>query len=264
MKLDNAIAATLIEWAQLVTATAAGVAENTAGPAASGQDGYPFEYVVGWSNIISAIVAIASLLIAAAGIFFVWVQLRQIKYQGLKDEKANHAALMLDLAKRWSEVLEARYKVMQKLRSPDAFNVDIAKDFHNDCSRLMDSDFWKDELRKVLNFYEFLGLMIHQGNIDANEAFVLVSVDHFNWDSLREEHGKEREDTTFKDGDFYQKVAPYLDLVREYRTDIYVYYDYYLTELYHANRLQPFLPEHPVNSSLEMRYNAETRRYGWV
>jgi hypothetical protein len=153
---------------------------------------------------------------------------------------------------------------MQKLRRPDAHNVDIAQDFQNDCSKLMDSDFWKDELRKVLNFYEFLGLMIHQGNIDANEAFVLVSVDHFNWDSLREEHGKGREDTTFKDGDFYQKVAPYLDLVREYRTDIYVFYDYFLTELYHANRLEPFLPKHPINSSLKMRYNAETRRYEWV
>ncbi len=246
--MDNAIAAALIDCAQFLTATAAGAAESAAGQAASSQDGYPFEYVVGWSNIISAIVAIASLLIAVAGIIFVWVQLRQIKYQGLKDEKANHAGMMLDLAQRWSEVLKSRYDVMKKLRDPKAHKVDIEQDFNNDCSKLMDSDFWTGELRKVLNFYEFLGLMIHQGNIDPDEAFVLVSVDHFNWDSLRKD-GKEREDTTFEDGDFYQKVAPYLDLVREYRTDIYVFYDQYLAEIYHANRLKPFLPKPPGNSS---------------
>lgn len=214
------------------------------------------EVVVDAANVIAGAVA----LFTFPAIFW---QLLQIKKQSESEKKTNQAGMMLDLADRWSDVLSHRYEVMRMLENPAAHNVDIEADFHNDYRRLMASDFWRKDLRPVFNFYEFLGLMIHQGNISAKEAFVLVSVDHYDWDQLAED-GRDPLETSFRDGDFFKKVEDYLKLLRTYRRDIYVFYDYFLAELYHLNRLEPFLPRSAVSSALKLDYDRQQKRYRWI
>lgn len=215
-----------------------------------------FQWLVGMSNIVSAAIAIG-------GLAFIWNQFRQINRQNKEIEQSNHANMMLDLSQRWSEVLTKRYTVMQRLNADNTDDIDIDRKFNRDVSAFMASDFWRNELRPVLNFYEFLGLMIHQGNISKDEAFVLVSVDSFDWDKLTNNGEKSRRETSYKDGDFYQKVSPYLEFLRDYRNDIYAFYDYFLAELYHENRIKPFLPRNPKSSALHLRYDRDTRRYKW-
>ncbi|HWT13240.1 MAG TPA: hypothetical protein VN231_10845 [Allosphingosinicella sp.] len=153
-------------------------------------------------DAISAGATLASAILAALGIWFVWRQLRALSQQ-------SRSQIFLDLADRWTAIYPARIQVLgMKATSVEAL---IAK--YPDYRQLFAEEFWP-KMRELLNFFEVVGLMIHQKFITAPEVFVLVSVD--------------------REGDMNAVLQPYINFLRlTYRDDIYKFYDEYLLPEYH-------------------------------
>jgi hypothetical protein len=84
-----------------------------------------------------------------------------------------------------------------------------------------------------MNFYEFLGILLKKEYVEEDEAFVLVSVDHF----PRKLGSGQRVGP--QEGEYYKLVRPYIDFLRDnYRDDIYLYYDHIALTRYHAKVLR--------------------------
>ncbi len=170
---------------------------------------------------ISALMAIAGFI---ALLWQLWSLARQTRYQ----QQVNRAEMFMHLSEKWTSVLDFRYKL---LNSPTKATVEDIAAHHGSPQKLFQDDIWKN-MRPVLNFYESLGLMIHQRYVSPEEAFVLITVDG------PCEEGK---------SNFYTKARPYLDYLRaHYRPDIYIFYDKALIPVYQAYMAKPFQPRPPA------------------
>jgi len=193
--------------------------------------------VIEWASLQAweSLATIGSAVVGAVGLLFIAWQVYQLRVQTRSAQQVHRSEMFLHLVDKWSETLTSRYKVLNE----EEVDYETLRKKYKTSSDLFNSKEWAD-LRKVLNFFEIVGLMVHQDYVTAKEAFVLVSVDHYEQDDAREIR-------TFEEGKFYRRAQPYLQYLRKhYRSDIYVFYDRYLLPLYHAHSVQPFLPDNPL------------------
>ena len=98
---------------------------------------------------------------------------------------------------------------------------------------LSQGDRYADEwakLRDVCNFFEFLGVSLHEDHIEAEPLFVLVTVDVFK----DIENGQP---VSVADGVMYSRLKGPIEYLRAvYRPDIYWYYDEYLLPRYKQHK----------------------------
>lgn len=197
-----------------------------------------------WSNVSVVAVSIAACASAFSAYFAfrtgkdlqTRVEVAQIQadLQGSHDQHLNdqsrtlRARMLLRISEEWNRVLPIRYALLDRLSSEGMSDRQAIEQRFGSWNSFLNTDEWK-EIREVLNFFEFLGILIEKGYVDEDEAFVLVSVDHFH----RPEGTGIRVEP--KEGDFYSLVKPYIDFLRHsYRRDIYFYYDNVALPRYHA------------------------------
>ncbi len=197
-----------------------------------------------WESISVAAVSLAALA-SAFSAYFAFQSGKQLQrrvgvaeddavLQGMQgrhlddQRKTFRARMLLRISEEWNRILPIRYSLLDRLKQDRVDDrVDIEKRYGS-WSQFLNTDDWK-EIREVLNFFEFLGILIEKEYVNEDEAFVLVSVDHF----------QRPEGTGIRvppeQGDFYSLVKPYIDFLRHsYRSDIYYYYDRVALPRYHA------------------------------
>lgn len=202
-----------------------------AGPSAGNLSERLWPWTASTDQIV-AVAAIASVVVALVTLWMLVHQLRGLKSQATSEARSFQAQMLLDLSKRWTEVLPARYKVMEQLKTENCCLQLIMKaGKKRPYEEFFASEFWQKDLRQVLNFYENLGLLIRQGYLREDEAFVFVSVDTFGGKAVDVENAT-----------FYQKIKPILNYLRSgYRPDIYAFYDGWLLPRYCQHT--PLIPD---------------------
>ena len=166
-----------------------------------------------WASVAGIISALA-IVSAAVFAFF------QIKWAASSDR----ARIFMKIADRWSDIYDARNHVLaEPVLTKDA----IFERHGRDYKKFLASDEWK-AIRPVCNFFEFLGVILHQKFIRGEELFVLVTVDVF-------KEIVDREDVLVPDGVMFSKLRGPIEYLREvYRPDIYVLYDKFLLKQYRS------------------------------
>jgi hypothetical protein len=140
--------------------------------------------------------------------------------------------MLLRLSEEWNRVLSLRYELFDELKSANLTTQSDVESKYTDWKLFLNSNEWK-KIREVINFYEFLGILLEKQYVEEDEAFVLVSVDHF----PRKLGTGQR--VSAHEGEFYRLVKPYIAFLRDnYREDIYLYYDHVALTRYHAKVLR--------------------------
>jgi hypothetical protein len=155
-------------------------------------------------------------------------QVKQLDHQ----RRTLQGRMLLRISEEWNRVLPLRYELFDELKIANLKSrADVERKF-SDWKAFLNSDEWK-KIREVINFYEFLGILLKKEYVEEDEAFVLVSVDHF----PRKLGSGQR--VSAHEGEFYELVRPYIEFLRDnYREDIYLYYDHIALTKYHARVLE--------------------------
>jgi hypothetical protein len=190
-----------------------------------------------WTMILG-MSSVTATLITLFGFLRISRQLKLQKDQIVKAETqlellqaSEVSQLFVLVMDRWTQ----NYKIRNKLLKarPKTLN-SLIKKFPT-AAHLLSSSEWM-EVRSVLNFFEFLGVLLSNEKFDQDgvreRIFTLVTVDVY---------PETEESFGLDDGEFYLRMKPYLDFLRfetGYRPDIYEYYDSYLLTDYvsHLNR----------------------------
>ncbi|HEX4032732.1 MAG TPA: hypothetical protein VHX20_20400 [Terracidiphilus sp.] len=157
-----------------------------------------------------------------------WSQVRvNSKHAGSQD-RAVRADIFLKIADRWSRVLLIRRNLIDKGKVTTYQELDAqygprARDY-------LISDEWQKTMRPICNFYEILGVMLEQRSIEPEALFVLVTVDTVNKFEGHDAAGNPLQQVGL--AIHRQLQGPIEYLRRNYRSDIYVYYDKYLLQAY--------------------------------
>jgi hypothetical protein len=164
------------------------------------------------------------LLSVIVTVLFSVIQLRNA-IKGLQGgDKAFRAQIFMQITDKWSAIYKQRNAVLES--EPTTVkqleeNKNYQENDRPSYRKFLASEEWKG-IREVCNFFEFLGLTLHQGFIEAGPLFVLVTVED-------------------KEGKMSRNLRPYIAYLRKhYRPDIYVFYDY-LFEQYKNHK--PLLPD---------------------
>ncbi len=192
----------------------------------------PTSFTEQW-RLWMGVIATLSLFLSFLGIVFVIFQLKAIYGQAGRAQRAETSRLFIEVMDRWS----LQYENRNRLISTAPKSLAEIKAIYPTASALLTSTHWRQEIRPLLNFYEFLGVLIDNQNIDRESIFVLVTVDTF---EARGE-GAEHLPLTSDDCLIYQRLKPYIDFLRKetgYRGDIYDFYDKHLLKEYleHLNQ----------------------------
>lgn len=155
-------------------------------------------------------------------------QVQQLDHQ----RRSFQVRMLLRLSEEWNRILPLRYELFDDLKTANLQTKADVENEYSDWKVFLSSDEWK-KIREVINFYEFLGILLKKEYVEEDEAFVLVSVDHFPrklGTGLR---------ASAQEGEFYKLVKPYIEFLRDnYRDDIYLYYDNIALTRYHAKVLR--------------------------
>jgi hypothetical protein len=123
--------------------------------------------------------------------------------------------LLLNVTDRWTAVLPVRYRVRQKTYD----NVQS----YGSVDKFLASEDWQ-LARQVCNFYEFVGLLVYHRMLRVSTLLVFVTVDPADFERLR----------------------PAITYLREnYRSDIYLFWDYLLSETKGHKAHNPFRDSRP-------------------
>ena len=160
-------------------------------------------------SLTLALTAISSIA-AAISCTAVFVQLRsqqrQAKAQSLSADLDKRRALS-DIAEQWGNLYRTRNAVLESSVNGD----ELYEKYGTDYAKFLNSAEWK-YIREVCYFYEQLGLAIHDGLIEPDVAFVLVTVDE-------------------PDKRMSNKLVPVINYLRKvYRKDLYDFYFWLLQE----------------------------------
>lgn len=133
---------------------------------------------------------------------------------GKRASRTEQAALYFDLSERWSVVLSLLYQI--RLTPPPT--VEELRRTHPDVRTFLMTENWRELYRPICNFFENVGLIVHNRNLDIETVRVLITVNE--------------ED--------YVALSPILEyLRRHYRNDIYVFWDYLISASRSADALSP-------------------------
>jgi hypothetical protein len=153
-----------------------------------------------------------------AAILFSSFQTRIAIKGAQRGDKSFRADIFMKIADKWSAIYETRNTVLNA--EPTTLEQLEAK--YTNYRPFLASAEWKG-IREVCNFFEFLGVVLHEGFIDKGPLFVLVTVQD-------------------KEGKMSRNLKPYIQYLRKhYRPDIYIFYDH-LFEQYQKHKGAPFVP----------------------
>jgi hypothetical protein len=179
---------------------------------------------------VTDLASVISTLFAAIATLFSFLQIQKNTIQMKHQQQAERARVFMEITDRWSKIYPIRNHA---LAAPVVSKEDLLKNYGRDYKAYLDSQEWKD-LRGVCNFFEFLGVVLHQKFITPGELFVLVTVDVFKQEAAG--HVEQ-----VPDGVMYSRLKGPISYLREvYRPDIYVFYDQYLLVRYKNHR--PLVP----------------------
>lgn len=172
-----------------------------------------------WTIAVGA-TGMLGMLLVVAQLFYVMVQVRRARRQFELSQAGETSRIFSEVMDRWADQYENRCALMAK----PATTADALLEKHGkNPSNLLSDPTWQNEIRPMLNFYEFLGVLLSNEKLDRDEilerVFTLVTVDSYPGRSLKK-----------ADGILYQHFEPYLTYLRSpdysgYRDDIYEYYD---------------------------------------
>jgi hypothetical protein len=136
-----------------------------------------------------------------------------------RGEKAFRAQIFMQITEKWSAIYPQRNRVLDS--EPTTLK-QLEEKYTENYRPFLASEEWNG-IREVCNFFEFLGVSLQQGFIEAGPLFALVTVED-------------------KEGKTSSNLRPYIAYLRKhYRSDVYVFYDY-LFEQYVNHKGSPFLP----------------------
>jgi|GEM_PF-5909214 hypothetical protein len=171
-------------------------------------------------TVVTGLTGIFGIILVVAQLAYVSIQLRRARRQFELSQAGETSRIFFDVMDRWSIQYENRCKLLAK----PAVTADQLRDtFGSDPSALLADDTWQTEIRPLLNFFEFLGVLISNDKLNQAEVveriFTLVTVDNYPNQNYEKENGT-----------LYAHLTPYLIYLRSpdysgYRPDIYEYYD---------------------------------------
>jgi len=134
------------------------------------------------------------------------------------------ANVYFKVAERWTATLSLLYQVRNM---PPPSLEELEKKYPN-AKDFMATDEWRSNYRLICNFFEDMGLFVHNKNIPLGTRRVLVTISE----------------------DDYLLMKPVLDYLRNnYRQDIYIFWNYLLREAHRHDALRPFAGRKPYEPS---------------
>ena len=159
--------------------------------------------------MIVAIISMSSLIVTISIAVF---QLRRV-------DRTFRSQIFMQISDKWSVIYPQRNRV---LNSEPTTLKQLQEKYAGNYRSFLASEEWNG-IREVCNFFEFLGVILHQGFIEAGPLFALVTVED-------------------AEGNTSSNLRPYIAFLRKhYRPDVYVFYDY-LLEQYESHKATPFSP----------------------
>ena len=171
--------------------------------------------------------SIVGIILVAFQLLYVSVQLRRARGQFELSQASETSKIFIEVMDRWSNEYDNRCKLLAA--KPTTVEA-LLEEYGHDASPLLASEKWQKEIRPILNFFEFLGVLLSNEKFDQAEIveriFTLVTVDSYPNSDFQAESGL-----------IYSHLLPYLDYLRKedfsgYRKDIYKYYDSVLLPKY--------------------------------
>lgn len=193
-----------------------------------------FEYFI-WNDfdqfwtVVTGLTGMVGLLLIILQLWYVTRQIKRAGRQFELSQSTETSRIFFEVMDRWAAQYQNRCSLLAK--EPTTAEALVEK-YGLDASKLLDDDLWQEEIRPLLNFYEFLGVLISNDKLDQDEVleriFTLVTVDVY-----------PDQNYVMEAGSMYKHLEPYLKYLRSdeftaYRSDIYVYYDQELIPEYIA------------------------------
>ena len=193
-----------------------------------------FEYLT-WSNfdqfwtVVTGSTGMVGVILIILQLWYVTRQIKRTRHQFELSQSAEISRIFFEVMDRWGEQYENRCSLLDK---PAITADDLLEEYGLDASKLLGDSKWQNQIRPILNFYEFLGVLLSNDKLDQDEIleriFTLVTVDTY--------PGQEY---VMELGPIYKHLKPYLTYLRSedytgYRPDIYKYYDQVLIPKYIA------------------------------
>lgn len=182
--------------------------------------------------IVGSLTGLIGILLIIAQLFYVARQINKAQDQIRLGQAGETAKIFFEVMDRWNENYERRNRLLKK---PALTLEELSERYADDPAELLNSAEWRDEIRPILNFFEFLGVMLSNTVFDQDaikeRIFTLVTVDTY--PGLTEPPADK--DALIAEGTMYRHLKPYLDFLRRrtnYRSDIYRYYDEVLLRIY--------------------------------
>lgn len=181
----------------------------------------PADFDQFWTAV-TALTGMVGLILIIAQLWYVTRQIKRTRHQFELSQSAETSRLFIEVMDRWAAQYENRCSLLAKV----ATTAEALKGRFEGPSDLLAGDEWQQEIRPILNFFEFLGVLLNNDKLDKDDIrekiFTLVTVDVYpNQTYVRE------------NGTLYQHLMPYVKYLRDtYRTDIYEYYDKQLVPKY--------------------------------
>jgi hypothetical protein len=155
--------------------------------------------------IISTLGLLATVSIAVS-------QLRRV-------DRTFRAQIFMQISDKWSVIYPQRNRV---LNSEPTTLKQLQEKYAGNYRPFLASEEW-NSIREVCNFFEFLGVILHEGFIEAGPLFALVTVED-------------------AEGKTSGNLGPYIAFLRKhYRPDVYEFYDYLLGQ-YEKHKGMRFSP----------------------
>ena len=187
-------------------------------------------------TVFNARVGAIGILLIITQLIYLTIQLNRARGQVKMLQNSETTKIFFEIMDRWQTVYEARNRILAK---PAVTLDDLVKKYGDDPSELLASKDWLQNYRPVLNFFEFLGVILSNDVFDQKSItahmLTLVTVDAFSAE------GDVDEQTLIASGTIYAHLRPYLDYLRshtQYRADIYEFYDAVLLQKYAAHIIE--------------------------
>lgn len=115
------------------------------------------EEILAWATVALCVTTLLLFLANSAMVLYVRYQAGQIKHGFRIQIHQSQAEFLLQVADRWTKVLEIRYDIRN---TPEKYQLETLKlKYDQDPIKFLAGEEWK-RLRAICNFYEFISTLI--------------------------------------------------------------------------------------------------------
>lgn len=181
-------------------------------------------------RMISGIGTIIAIPIVVIQLYAIKKRMDHTRKQITLLQSAETTKLFIEVLDRWSHLYPKRNAL---LASTPTTTETLLHEYGTDVHKFLASEEWQEEVRPILSFYEFLGVILSDqsfsGDSMKDRVFTLVTVDTFDSDE------KGQPLYSLSTAPMYQHLNPYLEYLRtetNYRKNLYAFYDDKLLKYY--------------------------------